>query len=274
MMHKSRTPIYKWLLTIFLVSSCEGSVNAVQLSKLLQVTYKTAWSMLKKIRQVISDWDADQLLCGDVEAKHDIYMKQIIITEDRMNREKSLVVARGNHVTEQQLRCSDHVTSGNTNAPYYKIKLIEREGEVRRALSGTEQQLFIRNYCHPDQKSLQFQVKHTRNRKFPYEDIKDYWVDGYESGDTSEKFRVDGWSAAAVNEKIKQCPFLFPLAIIAAEAYRWVAETFHGIGMKYAQNYLDEYCFRMNYSWGQSKSSRMTPLMCLLQLVLTGKDNL
>ncbi|MCU6711132.1 transposase [Paenibacillus sp. J5C_2022] len=273
MMHKSRTPIYKWLLTIFLVSSCEGSVNAVQLSKLLQVTYKTAWSMLHKIRQVISDWDTDQLLSGDVEAKHDIYMKQIIITDERMKRERSIVVARGNNETEQQLKSTDQVASGITNAPYYKIKLIEREGEVRRALSDAEQRLFIRNCCHPEVKSLQFHVKHTRNRKFPYGDIKDYWVDGYESGDTSEKFRAYGWNAAAVNTKIKQCPFLFPLAIIATEAFRWVAETFHGIGMKYAQNYLDEYCFRMNYSWRQSMSP-MSPLVCLLQLVLKGTSNL
>ncbi|MCU6707633.1 transposase [Paenibacillus sp. J5C_2022] len=263
-MHRSRTPIRKWLLTLFLVSSSEGSVNAVRLANLLQVTYKTAWSMLHKIRRLISRWDAGHLLSGDVEAKHEIYMKQIIVTEERMKQEKSIIVARGSgHADEVSV---EHEAS---DRPYYKLKLVGRESEARKPLSDEERQIFVELHCQRQLCSFQFNAKSSPNRKFPYEEVKEYWVDGYHSGNTCEKYSPYGWNAAAVNARIKECPFLYPLSIIAAEGFRWINETFFGIGMKYAQSYIDEYCFRMNYGWGQGSS----PLLRLSQLALTDGNN-
>ncbi|MEW9698383.1 transposase [Paenibacillus sp. SI8] len=39
-----------------------------------------------------------------------------------------------------------------------------------------------------------------------------------------------------------------PLTAFAAQASKWINETFHGIGSKYLQLYLDEFCFRLNLS--------------------------
>lgn len=61
-MTQSRTSLSKWLMAFFFLSLDQIGVNAYQLHLLLKVTYKTAWSMHRKIREAISTADAKQLL--------------------------------------------------------------------------------------------------------------------------------------------------------------------------------------------------------------------
>jgi len=63
----SRTPLWKWAAAMRALGRPEG-VNAIQLMKEIQVTYKTAWSMLRKLRQSIHAADELQPLSGRVEA--------------------------------------------------------------------------------------------------------------------------------------------------------------------------------------------------------------
>lgn len=74
-MEKSRTPLHKWVRAFQLVTYPPG-VTAVELSRIIQVTYKTAWSMLRKIRQAISDASAKVPLRGTVEASVVFYGKR------------------------------------------------------------------------------------------------------------------------------------------------------------------------------------------------------
>lgn len=46
----SRLPISKWLMAIFILCSSKKSVSAMQLSRMLKTTYKTAWFMAHRIR--------------------------------------------------------------------------------------------------------------------------------------------------------------------------------------------------------------------------------
>jgi transposase-like protein len=66
-MEDSRTPLSKWLTAIFLSSHVSSNINAVQLSKRINVTYKTAWSMLHLIRYTISAADMKRSLSGIVK---------------------------------------------------------------------------------------------------------------------------------------------------------------------------------------------------------------
>jgi len=45
----------------------------MQLSQVIQVTYKTAWLMLQKIRHAVGEFDALELLSGDVKVNSDLY---------------------------------------------------------------------------------------------------------------------------------------------------------------------------------------------------------
>ncbi|NGP57059.1 IS1595 family transposase [Paenibacillus thiaminolyticus] len=58
----SRTSLRKWIAAIWLVSHPDEGINAVRLSSVLKITYKTAWAMLHKIRIAISCADEGERL--------------------------------------------------------------------------------------------------------------------------------------------------------------------------------------------------------------------
>lgn len=53
-MEGSRTSLRKWITAMWLVSRSDKGINAVKLSSMIEVTSKTAWAMLHKIRTAIA----------------------------------------------------------------------------------------------------------------------------------------------------------------------------------------------------------------------------
>lgn len=66
-LHRSHLPLRKWFLAFYLVSQDKRGISAVQLSKHLDVTYKTAWYLLARIRSAMGQRDSAHLLSGVVE---------------------------------------------------------------------------------------------------------------------------------------------------------------------------------------------------------------
>lgn len=62
---KSTTPLSSWFFAIYLMSQTRAGVSAKMLERILGVTYKTAWRMFKKIREIM-DEDV-RALQGEVE---------------------------------------------------------------------------------------------------------------------------------------------------------------------------------------------------------------
>lgn len=48
---RSKVPLGKWLLAVFLLSSGKKTVSIYQLHQLIGVTYKTAWFMTQRVRE-------------------------------------------------------------------------------------------------------------------------------------------------------------------------------------------------------------------------------
>lgn len=63
--HKSETSLWNWFYAIFQFSVSKNGVSAKELERTLGVTYKTAWRMCRKIRELMEQ-DGD-MLSGDVE---------------------------------------------------------------------------------------------------------------------------------------------------------------------------------------------------------------
>lgn len=62
----TKVSLVKWFMAIYLVSAHKKGISSVQLSKDIDVTQKTAWYMLMKIRTIFAQTD-EIGLCGDVE---------------------------------------------------------------------------------------------------------------------------------------------------------------------------------------------------------------
>lgn len=196
-MEKSRTPLRKWLLTMFLVAHSKCRVNAVWLSEHLVVTYKTAWTMLHKVRQAISQFDAAHLLEGLMKSGLQCYGNQnqnqnsSHTTSSKRPRKQSILVSRSNYYFA---------------ASYYKFKVIPYEYMNGKTITNYGEAMLEREHVSSRNINL-FKIAHLSRHG--------------DSGTILDLFK---------------------------KAKSWLYKTFHGIGSKYLQAYLDEFCFRLNHS--------------------------
>jgi transposase-like protein len=65
-MQGSRTALSKWFLAIKLISDPSQGISALTLSQIIAVTYKTAWTLLHKIRFAMGKTVAEDPLSGNV----------------------------------------------------------------------------------------------------------------------------------------------------------------------------------------------------------------
>lgn len=64
----SHLPISKWLMAIYILCSSKKSISALQLSRMLKITYKSAWFMNHRLRFAVGpDMPLAKLLKGTVE---------------------------------------------------------------------------------------------------------------------------------------------------------------------------------------------------------------
>ena len=61
---KSRTPLTKWFLAIYLMTGTRGTLTAKALQRRVGVTYKTAWRMRHALRRLMASADYRGALAG------------------------------------------------------------------------------------------------------------------------------------------------------------------------------------------------------------------
>jgi len=66
-MDKSQTPLKKWFLAIYLMSSDKRGCSAMRLKRELHIAYDTAWTMSHKIRNAMKERDANYQIQGYIE---------------------------------------------------------------------------------------------------------------------------------------------------------------------------------------------------------------
>jgi transposase-like protein len=54
-MERSHIPLHKWVLAVHLLTASKKGMSSHQLSRMLSVTYKTAWFMSHRVREMMSD---------------------------------------------------------------------------------------------------------------------------------------------------------------------------------------------------------------------------
>lgn len=196
-MEGSRTPLTKWFIAIDLIARLSTGTTAVELSRTIQVTYKTAWLMLHKIRHALGQYEDRQLLTGTVLMNHGKYGHPYNPTVYRHPEEHPLIAA---------VSMSEH-------------------GEVlKMKIKSIDDQL-----CDGI-----FPLKHAREAFAQQYIDSNVEVHGRKSSYTANKQPL-----------IRQ---------ICGQAGRWLNATFHGLGGKHLNAYLDEYCCRLNLAAASQES--------------------
>ncbi|NQX68905.1 IS1595 family transposase [Paenibacillus alba] len=203
-MEGSRTELRKWLTALFLVSRTDKGTSAVELSHIIQVTYKTAWLILHKIRSAIHNSDILTPLAGAICVNSAVYGRPYNPTVNKHPKEHLLLIASShndaNEFTSLKIK---HIISTNP-----KVKHISRSDIIT------------------------FQNEQIDIAAYPIDIVTGFY--------TPKRLR--------------------PLLKFTKQASQWINDTFHGIGAKHLQIYLDDFCFRFNLSF------RNLPLFpCLIE---------
>ena len=158
---KSRVPLNKWLIAVYLMASSKKGISSKQLERTLGVTYKTAWFMTHRIREAMNEEsgglfgtgggfvEADETFIGKSERNkvpgrtrgmHD-KQKVFSLIDRETKRAKSVVIKNlsaghikpiiGKHVSKEAILMTDE-------APRYKQ--IGKDYALHRAVNHSNKE--------------------------------------------------------------------------------------------------------------------------------------
>ncbi|HZG86595.1 IS1595 family transposase [Paenibacillus sp.] len=97
-LERSRTPLDKWAKAIEYLSSING-VTAADLAAKVQVTVKSAWLMLRRIRIAIGKLEAERPFYGQIKAGLDGLGPYYFLPSQRFKRERVILIGASFHPT-------------------------------------------------------------------------------------------------------------------------------------------------------------------------------
>lgn len=189
-MEGSRTTLRKWFVALFLVSQISCGINAVELSRQIHVTYKTAWLILHKIRKTMSDADASVSLSGMIHVNDVFYGRRPQSTHLRSPHEHPVLVGA--------------------------------------SMNDQDEPIYIKMYRVP---------KIHLDNKYVLESGKDHFMKQHVEPTPLQVQFITGPYKAIKHKK------LYPFFV---RVKKWINHTFHGLGARYLDRYLSEFCYRVN----------------------------
>jgi transposase-like protein len=200
-MDKTHLKLVIWFWAIYLVAKDKRGCSASQISRELELPYKTAWFLVHRIRKSMTNRDEEYTLNHIVEMD-DTYFgtKHKGGKRGRGTSKHKVVVAlsKNDNGYPQYLKMQV--------VPNLKGKTIGKFVENNIELGSTVQSDAYRSYRKP---------------------LADKYVHDYKVFDSDSDI-------------------LHWLHIIIGNAKSFVSGTFHGLGGKHLQVYLDEFCYRFN----------------------------
>lgn len=211
----SPVPLQKWLLAIYLCGSYKKGISSIQLGKFIDVTQKTAWFMLQRIRYVYEN-DSFELLLGDVE------MDEAYIGGKDSNKHygKRLKTLTG--------KGAQGHGSKNSKAPV--VGMVERGGKLHAVATKDtgSKTLMTLARKHIDINATVYTDEHMPYRTLPKIGFK------HESVNHGVKEFVNGMASTNTAESFW------------SHLKRGINGIYHHVSPKHLQLYCDEYSYRWN----------------------------
>jgi transposase-like protein len=211
----SPVPLQKWLLAIYLCGSYKKGISSIQLGKFIDVTQKTAWFMLQRIRYVYEN-DSFELLDGEVE------MDEAYIGGKDSNKHYNKRL--------KQLTGKGAQGHGSKNSKTPVVGMVERGGNlIAVATQDTgSKTLMTLARKHIDINATIYTDEHMPYRTLPKLGFK------HESVNHGVKEFVNGMASTNTAESFW------------SHLKRGINGIYHHVSAKHLQRYCDEYSYRWN----------------------------
>lgn len=232
MMEHAKLPVRKWYLAMAFMSFTKKGISATELQKQLgHKRYESIWSMMHRIRKAMGKRDGLYQLSDMIE-----FDEAYFETETSKKERQSLKRGRGSQRQENVAVMAESIPledpeTGKTSKQcrYFKMKVLESH------YSEEINQVVVENI---NERSIVFSDKSTS-----YIDIANY-VDVHVTEKSSDETTVNTlrWVHIAISN-----------------AKRTLLGIYHKIKGKYLQQYLDEFCYKLNRRYfGERLFDRLT----------------
>jgi transposase-like protein len=228
LMEKSKIDIQTWFMLIHLMTSIKKSLSALEVSRQLDARYDTVWYAMHKIRSAMGKRDAHYSLNGTVEID-DAFFVAVDLGRDK---EEEIKRGRG---SQRQAKV---------------LVMVESEAvskEVKIAKYGKD-------------------TPHKKDRKMGYvkmivvDDLSGETINNEASKglDSNVSVIADDWKGyrglgkvvAKINQMVvppKQAMDKLPwVHTVISNAKKMTAGVHHSVAKEYLQNYLNEFCWKIN----------------------------
>lgn len=219
MMEGAKLPVRTWYLAMAFMSFSKKGISATELQKQLEhKRYESIWSMMHRIREAMSKRDSRYKLDGMIEFDEGFFH-----TETSDEEKKNLKRGKG---SQQQKNVAvmaestplEDIDSGkkSSHVRYFKMKVLEnhKSSDIDKTIQENLKDLSI--------------IFSDRSRS--YVNIED-WVEVHVQEKSSKETTTS---------------MLKWVHIAISNAKRTLLGIYHKIKGKYLQNYLDEFCYKLN----------------------------
>jgi hypothetical protein len=205
-MEKTRTPLAKWFLAIFLMAEDKRGISALALKGRIGVAYQTAWAMCHKIRHAMGSRDAGYKMGGTLEMDETFFGSP---TEGGKH-------GRGTEKTPVLLSVS---RSGGGKPGRARKKVVEK--------ATSEAVMEFSEAAVAKGSEVRTDGLHAYRRLAK----AGYSLNQSKTGPKDESGHLR-W-----------------VHVVISNAKAFIGGTFHGLGARRLQRYLDEFCYRFNRRW-------------------------
>lgn len=220
LLESSNLPIRKWYEAFHIVNSSKKPVSAKTLEFHLDVCYETAWYLLQKIRIAMGDRNRQYTLEGTVEVD-EAMITVMDLSEDANNRETGRIRGRGSDQAKVMVMASfdEKEDKSGIMTRYLKYAAMEVIDDFKSETLNESMSNWIRSHCRI----------YTDNFR-SYQPLKEKWGDLI-----SEK--ASGSKAGEVLPVVHQQIGMLKRNILG---------LYHSVSQLHLQNYLDEFCYKLN----------------------------
>lgn len=205
--HKTRTSLQRWFLAIFLIASDKRGYSALLLSEHIGVDYATAWAMLQRIRHAMAKRDAQYQLSESVE------MDELFIGAPAEGRK------RGRGTDQTLVLVAVSFLKGKRDKEYVGFARLQAVTQVDTATIAQFAKAVIK----------------------PGSTVR---TDGLRVYPALEKH---GFRHNPHVIRQRKAHIILPhVHMFISNLRAFVIGTYHGLGEKHLQQYLDEFCYRFN----------------------------